>query len=223
MDVFFDSHLILNYLHILGMVYWLGADLGVYYASRYVADATLPTPERLRFAQLLLRLDVFPRTALILMLPIGFHLADQLALIALPRWGMSAIWLAALGWFALLWMGHGKPAETWLAKADWLVRLFLVGLLAGTGVFSLWLQTPIQEPWLAMKLVLFAGVIALGLTLRQVVAQWRRGFALLDSDAEAGNGLIAASQKRGARQAQTLWALLILMGFLGSVKPFFAV
>ena len=52
-----------QYAHILLFVYWLGADLGVSVASRYVARADLPLDERLRFLELLLKVDMGPRMA----------------------------------------------------------------------------------------------------------------------------------------------------------------
>ena len=64
-----NSYGLWQYFHILLFVYWLGADLGVFLASRYVARADLPTPERLRFLEMLLKVDMGPRTALILMMP----------------------------------------------------------------------------------------------------------------------------------------------------------
>jgi hypothetical protein len=52
-----------QYLHILLFVYWLGADLGVFLAARYVARTDLSLDERLRFLDLLLKIDMGPRSA----------------------------------------------------------------------------------------------------------------------------------------------------------------
>ena len=58
----FATYDIWRYIHVLLFVYWLGADLGVYYAAKYVARADLPLDERLRFLDLTLLLDMGPRT-----------------------------------------------------------------------------------------------------------------------------------------------------------------
>jgi hypothetical protein len=224
-DVFFDSHLIVSFLHIVAFVYWLGGDLGVYVAAKYVADGKLPFDERMRFMQLLMTLDMFPRSCLILMLPLGFHLASDLAIINLSAAALLLIWLAAGAWFALMWLAHMKeraPSGPMLKKIDLGVRYVVLIVLLALGLWSLLRGTPVSEPWLALKLVAFAGVMTLGLLLRGCVTVWIQGFRLIPTDPDAGNALVTQGRLTAKRYALMLWALLLIMGFLGTVKPIFA-
>ncbi|MFZ9086446.1 MAG: hypothetical protein ACO3C6_07725, partial [Steroidobacteraceae bacterium] len=47
-------------LHLLLFVYWLGGDVGVFYASRFVVDTSLTREERLTAAKIFLDLDMLP-------------------------------------------------------------------------------------------------------------------------------------------------------------------
>lgn len=210
---------VLNFFHILLFVYWLGGDLGVFYTAKYVARPDLSKPERLRFLELLMKVDMFPRMALVLMLPLGFTLAALRGSIALDGFGIVAIWVAGLLWFAMMLAEHSEGAPAWLKRLDLGVRYGLLAGLAGLGILSLVIDAPIAEAWLAIKVVLFAVIIGLGLSLRAVVIDWVRGFGLLDSDPDEGNRLIVKGREAGALRALSLWACLILMAFLGVVKP----
>lgn len=215
-----DWHQLLKFVHILGFVLWLGGDLGVYVAARYVANGALALDERMRFMELLMTLDMFPRAMLILMLPVGLQLGVNLALIAMPALLMPLIWLLALVWFILMWRSHGGSSGL-LRNVDLAVRGAVMTLLAAVALLSLVYGWPVVAPWLALKMLLFSAVIALGLLLRGVVKRWMTGFSLQESDKATGDAIIVSAHHAGARYARLLWALLILMGLLGTLKPFY--
>jgi hypothetical protein len=219
-----------QYLHILLFVYWLGADLGVFVAARYVARGDLPLDERLRFLELLLRVDMGPRTALILMIPVGSTLAAQLgaAPVLTPLlpgiWGAAVLWLA-VAWWIVLRPRHGATAM--LTSLDRALRIAVVAGFAAIALASMLRGSPVEAPWLAAKLLLFAGVVLLGLLLRGVLRDWSRGFAQLRA-AVAGqdaarereaNALIAAAHRRSIPYAMLLWLLVAAIAFLGVTKP----
>lgn len=209
----------LAFVHVLLFVFWLGADLGVFYSAKYVARADLSKPERLRFLELLMRLDMFPRSSLILMLPVGFSLAHVTGWAPLSMLAIFLIWSAAIAWFVLMWTVHKRPAALSLKKLDVAVRGAVMAALIGASVISLANSMWTGQAWLSLKLLLFAAVIGLGLLLRGSVALWIQGFGLLESDAEAGNALVTKGHKQATRFAHTLWLLLIVMAFLGIAKP----
>ena len=214
----------MRFLHILIFVYRLGGDIGVYMAAGYVARGDLAYEERMRFLQLLLKLDMVPRYCLILMLPVGFQLATSLGYIVLPDVGMSLIWLAAAAWLALVVVVHKHertPLGEKLKKLDLGVRYVVLFALLIAGVISLVSSHPVSTPWLAVKLILFAGVMTLGLLLRLCVGKWIAGFRLLNEDKEKAEALITEGRNTAANYARMLWALLIIMGFLGVTKPLF--
>jgi hypothetical protein len=61
-------------LHLLLFTYWLGADLGVFYSSRYVLRSDLPPASRAVALKIMAWLDVAPRLCLVLFLPSGVTL-----------------------------------------------------------------------------------------------------------------------------------------------------
>lgn len=223
-----NAYSLWQYAHILLFVYWLGADLGVFMASRYVARADLPTAERLRFLELLLRLDMGPRTALILMVPVGFTLATALQLTPFAAGLLPYIWLASLLWLAVTWrlffVGRAPAAQT-LAKIDHWVRVTVAALFVSLGALSLLQRGPVQAPWLSLKMMLFAAVVVIGLLLRRVIRDWARGFSMLNAvavspaDSTRANELIFQAYRRATRLAHSLWLLVALMALLGVAKP----
>ena len=68
-----DTYLFLKWAHILAMAYWLGGEWGVFNASRPVTDINLSLEERRRHMETAYLIDILPRTAIILLLPLGLH------------------------------------------------------------------------------------------------------------------------------------------------------
>lgn len=223
-----SSYGLFQYFHILLFVYWLGADLGVFLASRYVARADLPTAERLRFLELLLKADMGPRTALILMVPVGFTLAVQLGLTPFAAPLLPIIWLFGLLWLAITWglylLGRDPRAALW-AKIDHWIRVTVAAMFLSLGLLSLIEAAPVTARWLALKMFFFAIVIVIGLLLRRIIRDWAQDFATLtaptaDSSAiDAANALIEAAYRRATRLAHSLWLLVALIALLGVTKP----
>lgn len=209
----------LTFIHVLLFVFWLGADLGVYYSGKYVASSDLEKPERLRFLKLLLELDMYPRSSLILMLPVGFSLAQVAGWASISTAGLAGIWAFGIAWFILMWSVHKKPAAQGLKKLDLYLRYAVIVGLLGLAAASLMNGDWTDQAWLSIKLVLFAGVMGLGLLLRGSITLWIQGFGLLESDPDAGNALITKGHKEASRFAHTLWLCLIIMAFLGIAKP----
>lgn len=213
-----------QYAHILLFVYWLGADLGVFFAARYVARPDLPLDERLRFLELLLKIDMGPRTALILMIPVGFTLATSLGIASFARPALPLIWIAALGWLALAWflylLGRDPRSAPW-ARVDQGVRILVICTFLGLGLWSLLDDGPLGTAWLAGKFVLFAGVVTLGLLLRITIREWVIGFGEVRVEAtrDAGNARVQAAARRATGLAHLLWLLVAAIAFLGVVKP----
>lgn len=223
-----NTYSLWQYAHILLFVYWLGADLGVFLASRYVARADLATAERLRFLELLLKLDMGPRTALILMVPVGFTLAVQLGLTPFAAGMLPAIWVVTLAWLAITWrlyfMGRDPRAQS-LARLDHWLRVTVAALFVSLAVLSLVEGAPVGATWLALKMLFFAIAVVIGLLLRRIIRDWAQGFTVLNGPAPAAdavqqaNDSIFAAYRRATRLAHSLWLLVALTALLGVTKP----
>ncbi|MEZ5499679.1 MAG: hypothetical protein R3E77_09655 [Steroidobacteraceae bacterium] len=215
----------LQYLHIVLFAYWLGGDLGVFLAARRVAQTDLTLDERLRFLQLLLATDMAPRTALVLMVPVGSTLAALAGWLALPRALLAIIWVGSMLWLALTWhlylQSRRGRALARLTRLDRHVRLAVIGTFMGLAAGQLMGMLPTVPNWLAAKFALYAFVIVLGLLLRGVITAWRLGFQQLRAGAgvDAANDLIHGAHRRAARLALALWIAVAVIAWLGVTKP----
>ncbi len=222
-----DWYPLFRYAHLLAFVYWLGADLGVFYAARYAARGGLSSAERHRFLRLALLLDMGPRTALILVVPTGFTLAVGGGWLPADMGLVGFVWAASLAWLVLTWWLHlaeGKSAwiEPW-RLIDLGVRFAVIAFFAAGGLAALSGLGPLHSRWLALKALLYAAVVGIGVLLRVLLADWLRGMRLVDSgeDVGLGNRLIEVAARRAERWALLLWLLVAGIALLGVAQPSF--
>jgi hypothetical protein len=214
----------LVFLHVLAFAYWLGGDFGVYVTGGYVARADLPLAERLRFLEALLRIDILPRTGIVLLPVIGLQLAALRGAIALPGWALAASWALGIAWLVLVWTVYrrrGTPSCETLQRIDVRLRLALMAVLVAVGAWSLLGDGPVREHWLAAKFLTYAALLGIGLWLRTVIKAWVEGFAALRAGPDpAAERLIAEGIRRGRRGAYLFWAVIGITAYLGLAKPF---
>jgi hypothetical protein len=213
------------FFHILMFVIWLGMDVGVYYCGKYTTRRDLTYQERRRFLELLMLLDMGPRTALVMMVPLGLQLSQNLGLIALPPLLMTVIWVAGLSWLALVWLQYLQPGSRWrpmLARIDYSIRYLVIGAFILGGLGAIFFDAGISGAWLRLKLVLFGAVISMGLVLRATLPPWLAALEELKQKpgSEAAQARVETIYAHSGRWAHGLWAFVVLMGFLGTVKPF---
>ena len=220
-----SSYEILLWLHVLVMGYWIGSDLVVSALTHYVArGSSLPAAERKRLWDFLLHVDQHPRNALILSMPLGFTLAAQIGLLQLGNAGLLALWIASALWFGYMWVTHWQRSSAMgaqLAKWDWRSRYLLIALLLAIGIKSLLTGQPLAAPWLAWKVILFAGVLACGIGIRFYIRDayraWPRIWA--GQGTEADEQIVRTAMNRGTYVLWLLWLLLFVIGWLGVAKP----
>ena len=219
-----DLYLTLVTLHVVLFAYWLGGDWGVYICSRFIARPDLPVPERLRFLDALMRIDVLPRTAIVLLPVVGLHLAAIRGSLPLSSTAVAVTWLIGLAWLVLVWvlfLRRGTPFADRFVRWDIGFRVLLIIVLGSVAVLSLLQGAPVREPWIAAKLLIYATLLGVGLWLRTVIRSWRLGFQRMrdGEDAGATAALFSASIKRGRRVAWLFWTLIVVMAWLGINQP----
>ena len=219
-----SAHNLLIFAHILLFAYWLGADLGVFYGAKAMARPGLSFSERQRIMEVVVLVDTAPRTALVLMLPVGFQLSTAWGFnIPLPV--LTAVWMAAIAWLALVWLVHlraGTGGGEVLRKVDLLIRYLVLVTMLGLGVYLLTRDATSVPGWLATKVLLFSAIIATGLRLRMIAAE--RVPVLQDLKQEINvpesEAALDRVRRKGARTALFIWGLVALMALIGSTKPF---
>ena len=165
----------LRVVHVLLLVTWLGIDVGVFYSSFVLRRRAMSGEARSAVGQVMLTLDLAPRISMILAVPVavGLAYASGLGLWDLSSgeaealfWGLVAaafVWIAALlRSMRLREAGRGAGYVRAFRWGNRGLRALVAAFFAVTGALSL---AGTHEFWahhVALKAVVFAGVIVIG-------------------------------------------------------------
>lgn len=221
-----NEYVFLKLAHLLLFVYWLGADIGVFYSARYVRNRALSSEARQVAVKIMGWIDQIPRYCLVLMLPVGYTLARDIGVVQLPDRFMVVLWVVALAWLCMVWAIHhwqGTPRAERLRKIDlgWRVTLSL-GLVwdawqgfRGTG--------HLFADWIEIKFLLFAALIFCGIMIR--IFGKPIGPALRQVLSTGSTPELEADIARGFGRTRpfvlAIWALLLIAAWVGITKPTF--
>jgi len=203
-------------LHILLLVYWLGADVAVFIASFMLRDQSKPVERRLALVPLLLLVDMFPRMTLIAMVPVGLALAWAGGWAPIPGWLVGITVPVAVVWLAAI-MRQFRGSVPAIRNTDMVGRALLLltafGLagssLAGAGPFPV---------WLGVKVGLFGVILGAGLAIRlipfsQALRELGKGSTPEREDA------YGRVQRQALAPVLTIWGCLVLMTYISVAKP----
>lgn len=215
----------LAWFHILLFVIWLGGDIGVFWLGQnFRRRASYTLAERVALLKMLVAIDMAPRTAWALMVPSSISLLKASGWWDVPLWGVVASWIVGLIWLLLVWNAHLHEG-TKLARD---ARRYENVLKWGLSAFYLWLGTtsllhgaPLPAIWLAWKALLF-GVIFLVAIMIDVRFKPVGPLlvALLDKGSNNATEVpLRRAMDRTRRWVLTIYALLIVTSWLGTVKP----
>lgn len=210
--------------HLLGLVYWLGADLGVFYSSYLLCDERQPPVVRVAAGKILFALDQAPRISMTLMLPLGVHLAVRLGYVAVPENTgnglIAGVWLLAAAWLgmvlALHFRGHGGRLA-WLARLDFGFRAVLALVLLGVAAGAVTGLLDGVSAWAGWKLGVFGGLVLCGLAVRLRLRPFGPAFAALArGEAGAAENAVIRRSIGGTRPfVLAIWAGLLVNTALG--------
>ena len=212
------------FFHVVLFVYAIGGDIAVYYMGNYITKDEIPIEERLRVRSMRFIVDMSARTSLVLLLPIGFTLSTAFGS-SIDGDLLLGIWAFSILWLILIWIVHFKR-ET---KEGEIYRLLDLGIryilsfsLIVLGLFSLFSDSIIQSNWLSLKISIFGLILANGIWIIMIVGRMRECIQLVQnkSDIEFAESQIKKEQSTLNKAALMIWILVILMAFLGQVKPF---
>ncbi|WP_223838762.1 hypothetical protein [Saccharopolyspora pogona] len=217
-------------LHLVLFAYWLGGDLGVFYASRFVIRPDLSPEARGVAVKVMEVVDMSPRICLVLFLPSGVTLmaTSQYGRDIFGGWPLAVVWVAGLCWLALVIADHRRrPGRTGtlVHRADLVVRAGLVVGLLGVAVYTALAAQPFGVPttqvWLAWKVAAYAACIACGLAIRIRLAPFGPAWAALVRDGSSPDveRRIRASVRGVLPFVYAIWVLVFVAAFLGVLKP----
>ncbi|MEQ9112035.1 MAG: hypothetical protein RIF37_17365 [Rhodospirillaceae bacterium] len=210
-------------LHILGFVYWLGGDVGVFYSSGFVINPKYSPETRLIASKIMMDLDLIPRICMTLMLTIGGTLATMQGVDHYPG-QMLALWILAPIWlFMVVYMHfrHGSPLSKTLGTVDfWLRRVLIVGIAASV-IYTLYSGRLDGTPWLTAKVGLFGLLILCGVMIRKHLPDYIAGIQALAKGSinDEQNNKMAASLNKARPWVLFIWFIVFLEAVLGIVKP----
>lgn len=216
---------VLVYAHLLLFVLWLGADVGVFILGQHFRRReSYSLDQRIALLRLLVEIDMVPRSAWALMVPLSLSVADLGGWWDVPALLLAGAWGIGLFWLWLVWDAHlhdmtpraarDRRIEGWLR---WLIGGFYLWL----GGQSLLADAPLSPDWLALKALMFGlifvAAIMIDVAFKPVGAQ-------LAAVMEQGSSDETEIPLRQTMDRTRIWVwlvyiLLLITAFLGNVKP----
>ncbi len=221
--------LLLRWAHILAMVYWLGGEWGVFQTSYNVINRTLPMAERRRHMETAYRIDILARTGILALFPLGMHMGP---IYGLQPWGgpfLAGLWVFFALWIGLAWAAfvHRETDRgIALTRLDERIRFVFIPAILVAAVASLLGFGPFEagpnQKWFASKILVYGGLLVIGLKLRFIMREWTLLFRVLDANPadNAAEATLERSIRVGRGLAYVYWVGIASVAFLGTVKPF---
>ena len=164
----------------------------------------------------------------LLLFPIGMHMGWYYGI---QPWGgtfLVAMWVFFAAWLSLTWAGfifRETDRGLLITKLDERIRFVFIPLILVAAIASLLGLGPFEampgQRWFSYKVLIFAGLLILGLKLRFIMREWTELFRVLalnpaDSQAEE---TLEKSIRVGRGIPYVYWIGIGTVAFLGAVKP----
>ncbi len=219
------EHGIWVFVHVMLLVYWLGADLGVLLLAQAAKRADLSFGERAFALKMAITIDLTPRLCFALMLPVGLHVTASGGFAPIPASLLAASWAIALGWILLLFAigrNEGKPAAETYGRINLGLQAVLMLVVGAVALSSMLGHGPLPGGWFAAKLLGLAVIFAMSIGIDFAFRPVAPAFVRLASEGSTPDieRCIAGAIDGAIRYVLGLYALLIAIAFLGVVKPF---
>lgn len=209
--------------HVILFCYWLGADIGVFYSSKFVIDPSLSRETRLIATRIMMGCDLLPKICMSLMLTVGGILTEFHG-ISHPWWQMVGIILLGPFWLTMVLVLHFKHNASFipfLTRLDFWFRCFMVVALLISTSYS-WLTGRLDDnPWVAAKLLLFAFLIFCGVMIRIGLKGFGETYVKIiqDNYQEPDNAKMTASLNKVKPWVYAIWVVLVMEAALGIAQP----
>lgn len=215
----------LVYIHLLLFVLWLGADVGVFVLGQHFRKRDrYSIAERLTLLRLLVIVDMTPRTAWALMVPLSLSVADMGGWWDAPDALIATAWLIGGAWLWLVWDAHRHdqtPRAARDRRIEFWLKLVITGFYLWLGVSSVLTGAPIEPLWLAWKALLFGlifvAAIMIDVAFKPVGPQLGRLIA--EGSSDATELPLRRTMDRTRIWVWVVYLLLLATSYLGTTKP----
>jgi hypothetical protein len=180
--IVYDS---LNFLHLLFFVYWLGGDLGTYYASLFVGNSELSVDGRVAALKIMAGVDMGPRICMPMIFALGIHLGYLDTSLDIPGIAVVLVWVVSLIWLGLVFAVHkqaGLSSGDKLARFDMGFRTVLIAIMTFVALYGLATEEIVRFQWIGYKLLIMAALVAAGLMIRVRLTPFMPAFTKLITD-----------------------------------------
>ncbi len=222
----FSFYQLLVFIHIILFVLWLGADVGVFMLGQHFRKREkYDLPQRLVLLQLLVNLDMTPRTAWALMVPLTITMVDAGGWWDVPVWGVALSWVVGAVWLWLVWDAHIHDQTERAArdrKIEFVLKIGLTIFYLGLGIISLVQGEPLIPIWLATKALMFglifAAAIMIDVAFKPVGPQL--GKLIVEGSSDETEIPLRKTMDLTRIWVWIVYLLLLATAFLGNIKPF---
>ncbi|HLL58531.1 MAG TPA: hypothetical protein VK391_01405, partial [Allosphingosinicella sp.] len=149
----------LVYIHLLLFVLWLGADVGVFLLGQHFRKRhAYSLDQRIALLKLLVIVDLVPRSAWALMVPVSLSVVDAGNWWDIHPIGLIAAWAVSAIWLWLIFDAHchdQTPRAARDRQNENFLKLVLVAFYLWLGIQSLLIGEPLGPTWLALKALAF--------------------------------------------------------------------
>ncbi len=215
----------LVYVHLLLFVLWLGADVGVFLLGQHFRkrhDYSLD--QRLALLKLLVLVDMTPRSAWALMVPVSLSVLKMGGWWDLPLALLAAAWAIGGVWLWLVWDAHAHdqtPRAARDRRYENALKYALTAFYLWLGAQSLLTGAPLAPGWLAWKALLFGAIfvaaIGIDVSFKPVGPQLMR--LLSEGSSDATEVPLRRTMDRTRIWVMAIYILLVVTSWLGAVKP----
>jgi hypothetical protein len=214
-----NAHDVVLFVHLLGWVFWLGTDVGVFLSAKYFERSDFSVETRMTVLQLGMVLDRFPRfsmpvvwlTGVIMMNNIGYEVIPVAVASVLTIFWLAVTW-------AVIFQPPGSPNHI---RASIAQTLILAAVIVGMGGAASYLLAVGEMPlWLALKWFAF---VLVAITVIALEKKFEPLGPLLGELAESGgndglNARISAVLKPVYPIVLAIYAWTILAAASGVTK-----
>lgn len=213
------------FLHVLLLVFWLGTDVGVLLGGLVSKNSALSNETRATVLGVGMKLDMFPRTAMTLMLPTGMQLGLALGILRISTAAQIAVWVFALVWLAITWvryLNESNPTGVLCAK----LSIFIDAIVL---VACLWIALAsfgsdegiVRTDWLATKVLLFGVIAAVVIALEFLFLPGVLAFQqiMTDGSTESREATFSKSMNVTIISVLVIYVLVLLSAWVGISKP----
>lgn len=216
----------LVWAHMLLFVLWLGADVGVFVLGQHFRRRTAYSlDQRIALLKLLVEVDIVPRTAWALMVPVSLSVVSLGGLWAVPAPVLAGAWVAGGLWLWLVWDAHlhdQTPRAARDRRVEFWLKIAIAIFYTGLGIVSIETGSPLPFAWLGWKALLFGMIfwaaIMIDVAFKPVGPQLGR--LLAEGSSDATELPLLRTMNRTRLWVWCVYLLLLATSYLGAVKPF---